>query len=152
MIGLTEIDFGLLLLATLTKKGITEIKKPLIQKELYQFVKEPMYRPLLKSLYVRKDEYNEEDSYIELSRAFSYCHLNGIIIIKTNRKNESNVYNLLTEQRAENIIKMIDRKYGSDYTKLMDIMVNSSALSYITYVDSNPIKPDNVLSIKKEYV
>ena len=57
MIGLTEKDFGLLLFATLAKKGIKDLNKPLIQKSLFKFTLDPMYKVLFQGLYVRKDEF-----------------------------------------------------------------------------------------------
>lgn len=148
MIGLTENDFGLLLFATLSKKGIMEINKPLIQKKLFKFINEPVFKPLFQGIFVRRDEYNKNEGYIELSRAFSYCHLNGIITIKSDKKNGINVYSLLLEQSANNIINVINKKYGHEYSILMDNMIDFINLDNTTYVDSESKLNNNSLIMK----
>ena len=137
MIDLDEKDFGLLLFATLSKKDIKIVNKPLMQKNLYDLVKHPLYKVLFNGLYVHKDELNDGNSYVDLTNAFNSSHLRGIILAGIDKSKSNMIYNILTEQKADRIIMYIDKKYGDEYSLLMDKMADYLVLKGFNYYDSD---------------
>lgn len=136
MLNITEKDLVLLMFAVMSENDIKNINKPLLQMVLYSVLTKSEHKSMLKYLSVNYDPLIEENRYVDLTNAFDFWLLRGVLCNGLDNYKHRIIVNILTKEEANIVIDNMKRKYAYDYSLLAEEVINNYKNKHIIYSDS----------------